>query len=132
MAQGFALCDRRYDHRVKRAWRLAVLGLVCASLASACSKDEPRPIIIEGSSVIVSNLTTDEWRQVEIWLNYYYRVTRPSMAAGERLTIPLNAFVAGFGQRFDVKRQVVQTIEVKAKAFSGAPVDVMFGDGPRR
>ena len=44
----------------------------------------------------------------------------------------LDAFVGGYGQRFDVKRQVVQTIEVKAKAFSGAPVDVMFGDGPRR
>ena len=128
-----ALCNRRYDHRVDRARKLFALAFVCAALASACTRDdEPRPIVVDAGTVIVSNLTKDEWRQVEIWLNYYYRVTKASMAPGERFSIPLNSFVAGYGQRFDVKRQVVQTIQVTAKTLSGAPVELMFGTGPRR
>ena len=117
---------------MNRSGKFFVLALLCAALAGACARDETRPIVVDAGTVIVSNPTADEWRQVEIWLNYYYRVTKPSMAARERFSIPLNSFVAGYGQRFDVKRQVVQTIQVKAKAFSGAPVDIMFGDGPRR
>ena len=80
----------------------------------------------------VQNQTSDEWQGVEVWLNYHYRVTKPSMPSGERLTIPLDVFVAGLGQRFNVKRQVVQTIQVKAKTKSGAAIDLMFGTGPRR
>ncbi|MCX6543048.1 MAG: hypothetical protein NTV05_01390 [Acidobacteria bacterium] len=80
----------------------------------------------------VQNSTAEEWLGVEVWLNYHYRVTRSSMPPGERFGIPLNVFVAGFGQRFDARRQVVQTIQVKAMTASGAPVDLMFGSGPRR
>lgn len=107
-------------------------GVLLALILVACTTaEQPHPILVEGSTVTVQNLTPDEWQGVEIWLNYYYRVTRPSMPAGERFGIPLNAFVAGFGQRFDTRRQVVQTIQVKATTKSGAAVDLMFGTGPR-
>ena len=108
----------------------ALVGLAVAG--AACSgREEPRPILVEGSTVTVQNLTPDGWRGVEVWLNYQYRVTKPSMPAGERFGIPLNAFVAGFGQRFDPRRQVVQTIQVIAKTKSGAAVDLMYGSGAR-
>jgi hypothetical protein len=98
----------------------------------ACQHEQPRPIIVADNVVTVQNSTAEEWRGVEVWLNYHYRVTRSSMPPGERFGIPLNVFVAGFGQRFDARRQVVQTIQVKATTASGAPVDLMFGSGPRR
>jgi len=110
---------------------LLPLALLLAGLV-ACQRDKPRPIIVADGTVTVENQTRAEWQAVEIWLNYHYRVTKPSMPAGERLFVPLNVFVAGLGQRFDVRRQVVQTIQVKAKTKSGVPVDLMFGTGPRR
>jgi hypothetical protein len=114
-----------------RAMLMSAFVLLVAASA-ACHHEEPRPIIIANNVVTVHNFTPDEWRDVEVWLNYHYRVTKPSMPPGERLGIPLDVFVAGFGQRFDVRRQVVQTVQVKAKTKSGAPVDLMFGTGPRR
>ena len=110
---------------------LLPLALLFAGLV-ACQKERPRPIIVANNVITVENQTRDEWQGVEVWLNYHYRVTKPSMPADERLTIPLDVFVAGYGQRFNVKRQVVQTVQVKAKTKSGAPVDLMFGFGPRR
>ena len=62
----------------------------------------------------VTNTSHDVWLNVEIWLNDHYRVTKSRMPPGERLGIPLDAFVAGFGQRFNAARQVVQGIEVTA------------------
>ncbi|MCX6539506.1 MAG: hypothetical protein NT151_11335 [Acidobacteria bacterium] len=116
---------------IARSLVLSALVPVVAGFAS-CYKEQPRPIIVANNVVTVQNLSSEEWRGVEVWLNYHYRVTKPSMPPGERLGIPLDVFVAGFGQRFDVRRQVVQTIQVKAKTTSGAPVDLMFGSGPRR
>jgi len=114
--------------------RLSLLLTLVLSLAGvvACAKKELRPIVVANNVITVHNQTRDEWQAVEVWLNYHYRVTKPSMPADERLTIPLDVFVAGYGQRFNVKRQVVQTVQVKAKTKSGAPVDLMFGFGPRR
>jgi hypothetical protein len=107
--------------------------VLLAAVHAACHREiPPRPITVADNVVTVANATSEEWRGVEVWLNYHYRVTTPSMPAGQRLGIPLNVFVAGFGQRFDVRRQVVQTVQVKAKTPSGEPVDLMFGTGPRR
>jgi len=113
-----------------RSFVLALVFLIAG--ITACDKEVPRPIIVADNVVTVQNATSEEWRNVEVWLNYHYRVTRSSMPPGERFGIPLNVFVAGFGQRFDVRRQVVQTVQVKATASSGAPIDLMFGTGPRR
>jgi hypothetical protein len=115
---------------VARCLLLAVVVLAVG--CGGCQKDERPPISVSGSVVTVHNLTSTEWKSVEVWLNYHYRVTKPSMLPNERLGIPLDVFVAGYGQRFDVKRAAVKTIQVVAKTASGEPVDVMFGTGPRR
>ena len=108
----------------------ASILLIAGSVA--CYQKTPPRIVVADNVVTVQNLTSEEWRDVEVWLNYHYRVTKLSMPPGQRFGIPLNVFVAGFGQRFDVRRQVVQTIQVKAKTKAGVPVDIMFGTGPRR
>jgi hypothetical protein len=123
-------------HRpVRASVRLSVVlafALQAAAWAACRQAPQQRPITIADNVVTVQNASTEQWQNVEVWLNYHYRVTTPSMPAGQRLGIPLNVFVAGFGQRFDVRRQVVQTIQVKATTGSGSPVDLMFGRGPRR
>ena len=83
-------------------------------------------------AIVVENLTADEWQNVEVWLNDHYRVTKSRMPPGERFSIPLSAFVAGFGQRFDAARQTIRGVEVSAAAPGGRAVKLVWGAGRRR
>jgi hypothetical protein len=114
-------------------WRALCAGLLAVgALAAGCSSDPPHPVRVDGQTVIVENRSPEAWEHVEIWLNDHYRVTRSRMPAGERFDVPLNTFVAGFGQRFVPGRQVVKGIEVTATASSGQAVRLVWGDGRRR
>ena len=101
-----------------------------AVLVSACA---PRPerLHVDGRTVTVYNDSGREWRSVEIWVNDYYRLTRETIAPGERFQAPLNMFVAGFGQRFPPQQQVTG-IEVTATDSAGAAVRLVLGSGRRR
>ncbi len=105
------------------AWALAV---------SACSAPPPEPITFIDRAIIVENLTTEEWQNVEVWLNDHYRVTKSRMPPGERFSIPFSAFVAGFGQRFDAARQPIRGVEVDATGPGGQKVRIVWGAGRRR
>ena len=74
----------------------------------------------------MNNRTASDWSSVEIWINQHYRVTVPSIAAGSQFTVPLDAFVAGFGQRFDVKRQQLTDLRLAAKQPDGTPVAIRY------
>jgi len=135
--RGAALC--RYDGRVMRVFERASRGVVgwAAVLAwalavSACSAPPPEPITFIDRAIIVENLTTEEWQNVEVWLNDHYRVTKSRMPPGERFSIPFSAFVAGFGQRFDAARQPIRGVEVNATAPGGQKVRIVWGAGRRR
>ncbi|MDO8835833.1 MAG: hypothetical protein Q7V01_09560 [Vicinamibacterales bacterium] len=106
--------------------------LVAVLLLSSCSGQEPEPVFVEGRVLTVQNLTGEDWLAVEIWLNHHYRVTRAAMPAGERFSVPLDTFVAGFGQRFNPNRQAVQGIEVTATTTGGKPVRLVWGEGRRQ
>jgi hypothetical protein len=110
----------------RRAFLLAVAG---AMLAVACSR--PEQLVIEGRQITVFNDSGEAWRSVEIWVNDHYRVTRDTIVPGERFVVPLEAFVAGFGQRF-TRNQHVTGIEVTATDASGDPVRLVWGKGRRR
>jgi hypothetical protein len=107
-----------------------VAWLICG--AGACAPEPADPIRIDGRLMTVTNTSHDVWLDVEVWLNDHYRVTKPRMPPGERLGIPLDTFVAGFGQRFNAARQVVQGIEVTATTPGGTPVRLVWGRGRRR
>ena len=109
---------------------LAALAAAVASLA--CRTPPPEPITFQGRAIVVENQTADEWQNVEVWLNDHYRVTKSRMPPGERFSIPLSAFVAGFGQRFDAARQPIRGVEVSASAPGGRPVRLVWGTGRRR
>ena len=63
----------------------------------------------------MSNLTSEEWTGVQIWLNYSYRVTVSAIKPGGKFQAPLDVFVAGFGQRFDFKRMQVRDLRLEGK-----------------
>ena len=110
-----------------------VLLTIWAGLAlAACGTASPEPISFEGRAITVTNLTSDEWQNVEVWLNDHYRVTKSRMPPGERFSIPLSAFVAGFGQRFDAARQSIRGVEVAASAPGGRAIKLVWGTGRRR
>lgn len=107
-------------------------GAAVVAMAALVSCSKPRdPIVVQRSTLTVENQSRVEWTAVEVWLNDHYRVTHPSLAAGQRLDVPLSVFVAGFGQRFDRNRQPVYGVEVTAKSADG-DVRLVWGKGRRR
>lgn len=74
--------------------------------------------------VTVENQTTDDWKDVEIWVNQYFRVTAPSIVAGSTFQAPLDSFVSGYAQRFDVRRIPVNDVRLTAKRLTGDPIQL--------
>jgi hypothetical protein len=97
---------------------------VLAAATAGCYKAPVEPLKIEGNLVTVDNRSSRDWAQVEVWLNTYYRVTAPSIPAGGRTQMPLDTFVAGFGQRFDFHRMQVRDLRLTAKLPDGAPLEL--------
>ena len=125
-----------YHRRVTRGlavrFGVAAALLLAAVSMAACSGEPPPAITVTAQAITVANQSQDVWENVEVWLNDHYRVTRSRMPPGERFSVPLSSFVAGFGQRFSPARQVVKGIEVTAKTGTGQPVTLVWGEGRRR
>jgi cell wall assembly regulator SMI1 len=62
--------------------------------------------------VTVTNTSAFAWRRVEVWVNRQYRVTMNDLKPGALFIAPLDTFVAGFGQRFDARRQRVESAHI--------------------
>jgi len=110
---------------VTRSPIVAVWILACAAaVAVGCSKIPPEPLKLEGNLLTVDNLTSEEWSNVEIWLNTYYRITARSIPPGGRLQAPLDMFVAGLGQRFNFQRAQIHSLRLTAKLPDGRPLEI--------
>ena len=72
----------------------------------------------------VSNDSSSDWSNVEIWLNTYYRVTTAKVPAGGRFQVPLDTFVAGFGQRFNFRRAQIKDLRLVARLPDGKPFEI--------
>jgi hypothetical protein len=72
----------------------------------------------------VDNRSANEWKNVEIWLNTYYRVKTDSIPANGRFQAPLDSFVAGFGQRFQFRRMQVKELKLNATLPDGKPLEI--------
>jgi hypothetical protein len=111
-----------------RPWLLAALASV---LAGAC-REPIAPLVVDAHEVVVTNTTASAWTGLEIWVNDHYRVTASRLEPDGRLHAPLDTFVAGFGQRFDPRRQTVRGVEVTATSDTGERVRLAWGEGRRR
>lgn len=105
-------------------------ALLACALATGCSSPAARPIQVQRNVLTVDNQTSRDWLDVEIWINQQYRITVARIAARSRFTATLDVFVAGFGQRFDVRRQRIDDLRLKAREEDGTPVEVRF-DPPK-
>lgn len=120
---------RGRDRLVATCW--AALVVATALGTDACRPQRPA-ILVESFQIQVENQTGEKWTGVEVWLNDHYRVTARELDPGGRLVVPLDAFVAGFGQRFDRRRQAPFGIEVTARTASGREIRIDWGKGRRR
>jgi hypothetical protein len=98
-----------------------VLSMMIVALAG-CVDIPPDPLQLDRSMLTVNNHTSSDWNNVEIWINRYYRVTVPTIAAQGRFQVPLDAFVSGYSQRFDIHKAVIKDLELTAKQPDGTPV----------
>ena len=103
--------------------------VVCIALAAlplgGCRKRPPvEPLKLDGNLLTVDNRSANDWSRVEIWLNRNHSVRTASIPAGGRLQVPLDAFVAGFGQRFDYRRTQITDLRLKATLPDGTPLEL--------
>ena len=101
-------------------------ALLAAVLLTACAKPPIEPLQLEGNRLTVTNTTPDEWRDVELWLNSYFRLTVRSIAAHGRFDATLDSFVTGYAQRFDLPHMQVRSLRLVAKRPDGTPVEIDF------
>jgi hypothetical protein len=110
----------------------ALLAAALLGLLAACSGDEPQPIVVAQDRISVINMTSTTWTDVDVWLNDHYRAQAPRLLPGQRMDVPIGVFIAGWGQRFDRKKQAAFGVEVTAKGSDGKPVRLTWGKGRRR
>jgi hypothetical protein len=111
-------------HRASVAARLACVLVVAAGLACR-SKPPIEPLKLDGNMLTIDNRSPTEWTHVEVWLNRNHSVRIPSIPAGGHVQVPLDTFVAGFGQRFDYRRTQITDLRLKATLPDGTPLEVV-------
>jgi len=116
-------------HRALVGPLLSCLAAILLTTASAvamagCSRPPVEPLKLDGNTLTVANQSSRDWARVEIWLNTYYRVTAASIPAGGRAQVPLDTFVAGFGQRFNYRRAQITDLRLTATLPDGKPIEV--------
>ena len=116
---------------MRRALAIGLLTCLLFGLP-ACKGEEPNPIKVGTDRITVTNLSDTAWRDVNVWLNDHYRAQARELGPGQRLEVPLGVFVAGFGQRFDAKKQTPLGVEVDAVGADGKAVTLKWGRGRRR
>jgi hypothetical protein len=103
--------------------RVFLVGLAMALAALAgCVDIPPDPLQLDHGLLTVDNHTSSDWNNVEIWINRYYRVAVPKIASRSRFQVPLDAFVSGYSQRFDIHHAVIKDLQLTAKEPDGTPV----------
>lgn len=104
---------------------LVVFVLASVACAIGCHDTPKEPITLDGSFVTVDNRSAQEWRNVEVWLNRYYRVTAASIPAGSRFQAPLSVFVDGYARRFDFRKMQIRDVRLTATLPDGKPLEIV-------
>jgi hypothetical protein len=102
---------------------LTLAACIVATL-SACSSTPPEPLQLDGNLLTVYNSTPEDWNDVSIFLNTYYRVVVPKIAARGQFKAPLDVFVEAYGRRFDFARTQVRAVRLTATLPDGKPLTV--------
>ena len=98
--------------------------MLASVAAYACGSPPVEPLKLDGNILTVDNRSSQEWKDVQIWLNTYYRLTTSSIPPNGRLQAPLDTFVAGFGQRFEFRRMQIRDLRLTATLPDGKPIEI--------
>src|SRR4051794_7360417 len=110
-----------------RLMRACAAAAALALTIGACRDKPPvEPLKLEGNMLTVDNRSPDDWNTIDIWLNRNHRVMVPKIPAGGRLQVPLDSFVAGFGQRFDRHRTQITDVRLTATLPDGKPLELIM------
>jgi hypothetical protein len=118
------------SRRVLLVVLLVVVGLPLA--ARFCRRDVRQAMVVDEGRLTVTNLTGTAWSDVEVWLNDYYRAQAPRVEPDQRLEVPLDAFIGGYGRQFDPRRQAAKGLELTAHGADGRSIRLTWGQGRRR
>jgi hypothetical protein len=106
-----------------RAFRLVAASLIV--LTSACSPAPPPEVLkLDRGQLTVNNNSVEEWRNVEIWVNNYYRAVVPSIAPHGVFQVQLDSFISGYGRRFDYRGAQIKDLRLSARRPNGEVLDV--------
>jgi hypothetical protein len=100
---------------------LAIVALL-ALVAARCSSPPPEPLRLDGNLLTVYNATSQDWNDVRIFLNTYYRAVTPRIAAGSQFKAPLDVFVEAYGRRFELNRMQIHAVRLTATLPGGEPL----------
>jgi hypothetical protein len=102
--------------------RLAVVLATAVLTLFGCVDLPPEPLQVDHGTLTVDNHTAGDWNNVEIWINQYYRVAVPAIAAHSRFQVRLDSFVSGYSQRFDIRHAQIKDLRLTATGPDGTPV----------
>ncbi len=109
--------------RVASLWSIGLVVLAGLVFVVVTSRRPARPPIdVTGTTLTIENQTEEEWRNVTVTVNAYYRGGTSSLAAHGRLDISLRMLMTGLGQYFNPARETVRTVQVRATDAAGKPV----------
>jgi hypothetical protein len=100
------------------------IAIVAVALGGCRERPPVEPLKLDGNMLTIDNRSTLDWTKVEILLNRNHSVRLASIPAGGRQQVPLDAFVAGFGQRFDYRRTQITDLRLKATLPDGKPLEL--------
>ena len=106
--------------------RLLGAALLAAGVTAGCMANE-RPVLqLEGARLTLYNDSDEAWHDVEVVLNHHFRITPEDMPPEQVVHAPLDIFVAGYGQRFNIKTMQITDLRLTAKRPNGEPVEVKY------
>ena len=109
---------------MRHALNAVLLVWSATLLMPACAPRAIEPLQLEGNRLTVTNQTPDDWRDVELWLNSYFRLTVRTIAAHGRFDATLDSFVTGYARRFDFYHSQVRSLRLAARRPDGRPVAI--------
>lgn len=120
MSDGFRLASR---------WSIGLVVLAAVVVVVVTARRPAQPAIdVNGPTLTIENQTDQEWRNVTVTVNAYYRGGTSSLAPHGRLDVSLRTLMTGLGQYFNPARETVRTVQVRATDASGRAVSMEWPD----
>jgi hypothetical protein len=91
-------------------------------LTARCSGPPPEPLRLDGNMLTVYNSTSQDWNDVKIFVNTYYRAVTSKIPARSQFKAPLDVFVEAYGRRFEFSRTQIRAVRLTATLPGGEPL----------